>query len=45
MSNMKVMLFQKVMFLNNSTSNSVHEINYVYFVFLLLSKNTNLQWA
>ena len=30
---------------NNSTSNSVHEINYVYFVFLLLSKNTNLQWA
>ena len=30
---------------NNSTSNSVHEINHVYFVFLLLSKNTNLQWA
>ena len=36
-SNMKVNALSKIKF-NHSTSNSVHEINYVYFVFLVIVK-------
>ena len=42
MSNMKVMLFQKVTLIIPLL---ILSMKCVYFVFLLLSKNTNLQWA